>query len=326
MKNQQQIHTAALDGGSPRLPPAYTVPAWARPQASGDSLESAVFSAAIAMKCLDDLVCSDPVWLGCWRSHQALLCANATCQWLRLKADEHSLRDAVLLCEQSGDPGPAGRVLQIYQKLSRRTPVLSSKTVATLTQALGLQPLCDADLASLVEVMETTLQGRQPPLLAAAALITSFFRLRPDGEILGWILADIVLAAKLGWRAPVPLLFRARLGPAMRLSQGKGQLKPDDADFIRAFCLATCEASQQALNSATTIARRAETLLAVAPKLRSKGAQTIIKKLLEEDSILATAPDSGLSRWAAARLFTRLEDFGAVREVSGRSSFKIYGL
>lgn len=326
MKKPQQTHTATPDAGSARLPPVYTVPSWARAEASGNSLESAVFSAAIALKCLDDLVRSEPVWLGCWRSHQALLCANATCQWLRLKADEHSLRDAVLLSEQSGDPGPAGRVLQIYQKLSRRTPVLSSKTVATLTQALGLQPMCDADLASLVEVMETTLQAHQPPLLTAAALIASFSRLCPDGEVLGWILADMILAAKLGWHAPVPMLVRARFNPAMRSSQGKGQLKPDYADFTSAFCLAFGEVSQQALNSATSIARRAETLLAVAPKLRSKGAQTIIHKLLEEDSILATAPDSGLSRWAAARLFARLDDFGAVREVSGRSSFKIYGL
>ncbi|WP_353619384.1 DUF1403 family protein [Ochrobactrum sp. SFR4] len=300
------------------------LPTWAQPNPADGRLEGALFAAAIALKSLDDLVRLNPVWLGCFRARQALVCARAACQWLRLNADEGALRDAVLLAAPGGDPGPAGRVLAAYHQWSKRRFQMSSTAIRTLGTALGLS--LDADSAVVVETLETVLQTCQPPPLAAARLITALYQLRPDVEILGWMLADGVIATKLGWPTPVPLLLSARFHPVLRLNPGRGRLRPDDPDFTRVVCLALVTAIQTALNSANALTRRTATLLAEAPHLRTKGADRVIRMLLNQECVFATAPDSGLSRWAASRLMTRLEQFGAVREMSGRSSFKIYGL
>jgi hypothetical protein len=85
-------------------------------------------------------------------------------------------------------------------------------------------------------------------------------------------------------------------------------------------------AAASALDLGADLSRRAEILLTVAPTLRAKPAQKIVEMLLVEDGV---APGEAarkllMTKRSARRLFeTKL---GAVRELSGRPSFRMFGL
>ena len=101
---------------------------------------------------------------------------------------------------------------------------------------------------------------------------------------------------------------------------------PAGAERARNLLAAQARAALRAIDLSAELERRAQKLLAVAPKLRARSADTVVQKLLSGDAMVASDPVAGMSDRALRRLFDRLMELGAVRELSGRPTFRIYGL
>jgi hypothetical protein len=146
---------------------------------------------------------------------------------------------------------------------------------------------------------------------------------RPDAEPLALWAADAALAKSLSWPVPIPLLAPE----VLRRSSSEGRRpKPGEAGWSKLVALAYARAALAALDLAQDLSRRAARLADAAPKLRAKGKGRALTALLADDAVSAAAPIAGLTDRGRRRLFERLVVVGAARELTGRNTFRLYGL
>jgi hypothetical protein len=297
---------------------------------AANALEAA-FLAGAGLAALDPILRTEVSWRGCWGARLALTAAAASVQLLGRAEDESALRDALCLRRPGDDPGPAGRLLVAWRRLAGRRPdlVLGGETAEKIARELGLPP--GTAVEDLVERAAALAQGDRPTVFAAADAAAFAFKSREpararETEIFALLLADAVLAARLRWPVVVPLLAGVILHPALRKGPQGRRARPGDPDWAEACCLAYARAAEAAHDRARDLARRADKLEAALPKLRAKGAAGAVAKILEDDAVSASMRPGNLSERAARRMFDRLVAFGVLRELTGRPTFRLYGL
>ncbi|RWN25226.1 DUF1403 family protein [Mesorhizobium sp.] len=331
-------HTGPLPGATIATP-VVLVPAWLRravPDAqslAAKDVEDVALAAGAALGALDAVVRREEKWAGAWRQRLALAAAAVTAKQAGRVEDEHALRDAVLLT-RPGDflsVGPAGLLLLAWRRLAARPAeeLLTEKNLAAVLEEFGYAP-DDEVLSDLADELGQLGAG-MVEMLTGAFMVAER---QGFGRAVGAWLADALLAQRLGWTHAVPLLgTETALGRGLSRPRGvAGNIAPVNvetgSDRTKSLLAAQAHAVLRAIDLCTALERRAERLLAVVPKLRAKGSHAIVDRLLNEDALVASRAEqkTGMSDRGLRRLFDRLVELGAVRELSGRLTFRIYGL
>lgn len=280
--------------------------------------------AGSALNALDNLVQAEPEWSGAWRHRLALKAATACMKLIGRSEDEAALRDAWLLRQHGDEPGPAGNVLAAWRRLVGR---LAPPGVEDLQMVAALLGVGWSDgFGELIDVVHDEVRRGAPAPVVAARVAAAVMREDRQAEILSWWLADCALSWRMGWRHAVPILGPQIHAPLLRSGPEGRRARPDSDAFEQAAFIGAALGAAEACRLAAEMAAQAERLRAAVPKLRSKAASDVVDRLVGDDAVSGMLSTETLSRWASRRLFDRLVELGAVRELSGRPTFRIYGL
>ena len=281
------------------LPP---LPGWIV-SSPAETLEAAAFRSGAALAHLGQATASGEVPLALWRDRLALAAAGTCAALAGRREGQGALRDALHLTGPGDDPGPAGRIARQWSRAAAR-PV----SVAHLANAL--EGIAAERIALCLDATGPT------PVDRAAQVVEAVLIDSPRAETAALILADAMLAKASGGTHMLPLL-------ALSLKPRDLRLRGDD---LRLAChRAVVSAIGQALSLAGELARAAARLQAVAPGLRAKAAGRSVDLFLSRDA-LAPAALTFMSDRAGRRLCDRLVALGAVRELTGRDTFRLYGV
>jgi len=277
------------------------MPSWVT-SGRAETSEDVAFLSGAALNHLHVVLGHEEVPHALLRDRLALRAAEACVAFSGRPERASELRDAVHFLRPGDLPGPAGENYMAWRRAVER-PV----SVKALGRALPTHP--PEQIAGWLDA------GQGAPMTRATMVLEAVLAEAPRAEVPALVLADAALAQMLGWEHLVPLL-------AMDLKRADLRKRGDD---LRLACHRAVVASAvEAERLSADLARQAAHLKALAPKLRAKGAGDAVKMFLTRHAVAPSAlplPDR-----AARRLCDRLVELGAVRELTGRDTFRLYGV
>ena len=297
----------------------HILPRWVT-SVRGEAPETVAFSSGAALSLLD-VVLRDPTGTlpsALLRDRMALGAAVAC---LKLESRHESMsdiRDAICLARAGEALGPAGGMFLAWRKLARIN-LTSSGWNDRVGKLLPEQ---------VAEAMPELGSFAGSPVAQASQILAVILRQFPRQEAAALMLADVALARALGWDRMMPLL-------AVHLSRKDIRaISNDETDPVLCVHRVMVAASDGAIRRAADLSRRAEKLRAIAPKLRAKGSDEALELFLSHDAVSPSGMLSpqimgtsfAMTDRAARRLCDRLVDLGVVRELTGRPTFRLYGV
>ncbi|WP_195822635.1 DUF1403 family protein [Roseobacter sp. MH60115] len=279
------------------------LPAWVT-SARAETPEDVAFLSGAALNHLHLVLSHDDVPQTLLRARLALRAAEACVTHQGRPERAAELRDAVAFLQPGDNPGPAGETY-----LSWRRAVERPISVNVLRRALpDLEP---EQIATWLDA------GQGAPGARAAGVLEAVLTDRPRDHTGAVLLADATLAQALGWSHVVPLLA---------IGLKRSDLRKSGMDLRQACYLAISSGAAEATREVGELTRRAARLKAIAPKLRAKGSDDAVALFLSRDAVAPMALSSLRSDRAARRFCDRLVELGVVRELTGRDTFRLYGI
>jgi len=301
------------------------LPAWVT-SGHAEIPETVAFQSGAALLVLDQLL-SDPIHgvpvklLG---NRLALKAATATSKLEGRLARETDIRDAYHLTPPGEARGPDGDLLAFWREAARLR-------LTGRDRQAGCADLIGSNLGAEVEgwLKASAARGKTHGPLAGCVFVMRLVLGADDrAERVACLLSDVVLARALHWPTVLPVSALHVTKAMLRglVAGGQWGELPVQQRLLQSV--------EETIRLARDLTQRGAALQAIASKLRTKRSDAAVALFLSEDAV---TPSSMLSPMiqgtsipmtdrAARRFCDRLVELGVARELTGRPSFRLYGI